>query len=599
MWLLLLACSPEGERVQGKTVDSESALESGESGGQDSEKESAPPVDVDGDGSPVTEDCDDADPTKNPSATEVCDGVDQDCDGVADDGIPTDGAACQDPGMPVFPATVSIIHLSTLTGTATYSDSPDPMELCLSASDCWDLDIPDWDDHALGQLDVVAIEGASIERSAIDRVRLHTLDGGDLWKGLGMQLSLDGEPVYCHDGAMAIGSDAGEDPDFQDVLGGNCATIWEDMLTVGPLLGAVDHQTARIWYRTDATRAVRLRIATSEGALTTAPVLHYGYPKAEDDFTEVVTLSGLGPDQTWYYDLEIDGKRSRAWSFRTAPAPGEPRRRRFAFGSCGKEALQPIFGPILAWEPEIFLFVGDNHYGDTKDLNAQRSQYRWAHTVPVREAILHSASTLAVWDDHDYVGNNTDGNDAGKDVALRVFQEYWANASYGTADTAGIFSSWRSGDLAFFLLDDRYWRSVPSDSLLGTEQEAWLYAELAASDAMFKFIVDGSQFSQESTEDSWTSYPAAWDRLRSAIATVPGVVLLSGDVHFSEMGLLPGLSYDIPELTSSPLAYPTRQNYIGVEVDGTLADPTLTTTIFDGDGVVVDVDVYLLSELQP
>src|SRR5688572_4354193 len=33
-------------------------------------------------------DCDDADPTVHPGADEVCDGLDQDCDYVADDGLP-------------------------------------------------------------------------------------------------------------------------------------------------------------------------------------------------------------------------------------------------------------------------------------------------------------------------------------------------------------------------------------------------------------------------------------------------------------------------------------------------------------------------------
>lgn len=42
------------------------------------------PTDADLDGSPVDEDCDDADATAFPGAVEVCDGVDNDCDGTVD-----------------------------------------------------------------------------------------------------------------------------------------------------------------------------------------------------------------------------------------------------------------------------------------------------------------------------------------------------------------------------------------------------------------------------------------------------------------------------------------------------------------------------------
>ncbi|MCB9761336.1 MAG: hypothetical protein H6739_15950 [Alphaproteobacteria bacterium] len=51
---------------------------------EDTAPEVQPPVDEDGDGVPADEDCDDNDATAFPGADEVCDGVDNDCDGLAD-----------------------------------------------------------------------------------------------------------------------------------------------------------------------------------------------------------------------------------------------------------------------------------------------------------------------------------------------------------------------------------------------------------------------------------------------------------------------------------------------------------------------------------
>jgi len=50
--------------------------------------------DQDGDGWAVEQDCEDSDPSVNPGATETCDGRDQDCDGLADDGLAGDYEAC-------------------------------------------------------------------------------------------------------------------------------------------------------------------------------------------------------------------------------------------------------------------------------------------------------------------------------------------------------------------------------------------------------------------------------------------------------------------------------------------------------------------------
>jgi hypothetical protein len=42
--------------------------------------------DMDNDGFPVGTDCDDTDPAVNPAAIEACDGQDNDCDGLVDEG---------------------------------------------------------------------------------------------------------------------------------------------------------------------------------------------------------------------------------------------------------------------------------------------------------------------------------------------------------------------------------------------------------------------------------------------------------------------------------------------------------------------------------
>ena len=52
-------------------------------------------VDVDGDGVPASQDCDDNDANKFPGNTEVCDGVDNNCDGTVDEGgVCGGGAVC-------------------------------------------------------------------------------------------------------------------------------------------------------------------------------------------------------------------------------------------------------------------------------------------------------------------------------------------------------------------------------------------------------------------------------------------------------------------------------------------------------------------------
>jgi alkaline phosphatase D len=342
--------------------------------------------------------------------------------------------------------------------------------------------------------------------------------------------------------------------------------------------------------------------------MSDAVVVDWLYPEASRDTTGALTVDALDPDTTYYVDIDVDGAPAldAPLSFTTPPPLGAPGYTKIAFGSCAKDEEQPIFAAIDALDPDLFFYVGDNHYANSADLGSLRRYYRWSLERPERGAFAATTSTLATWDDHDYVGNNTDGDDAGKDVALRVFQEYWANPGAGTAETPGVFFSHSWGDVDFFFVDDRYYRGY-DDSILGDAQTAWLLDALDASDAAFKLVVCGSQWTMEGSDDSWREYPEARDAIFDDLRDlgIEGVVLLSGDVHRSELRRIDrddAGAYDLPELTSSPLANDNAscdedddlracldqtRYFTTLEIDTTAAEPYLLARVRDEAGEVV------------
>jgi hypothetical protein len=76
VWALVLSACTDG----GGGGKDDTGGGGGDDGGTDV-------VDADGDGSPAEEDCDDANHAVNPSAAEVCDGADNNCDGAIDEGV--------------------------------------------------------------------------------------------------------------------------------------------------------------------------------------------------------------------------------------------------------------------------------------------------------------------------------------------------------------------------------------------------------------------------------------------------------------------------------------------------------------------------------
>ena len=83
---------------------------------------------------------------------------------------------------------------------------------------------------------------------------------------------------------------------------------------------------------------------------------------------------------------------------------------RIAFGSCShQDKPQPIWNEVLASDPELFIFLGDNIYGDSDDTNVLSSKYQKLYQQAGIQTLMATTEVIATWDDHDY-----GRNDAGK-----------------------------------------------------------------------------------------------------------------------------------------------------------------------------------------
>ena len=94
---------------------------------------------------------------------------------------------------------------------------------------------------------------------------------------------------------------------------------------------------------------------------------------------------------------------------------------------------------LLAQQPDIHLTVGDTHYADTTDPTVQLKHHVAYRRQKEFATVLRNTPTYAIWDDHDYGPNNSDGTIKGKERSLAGWKQVWANPVLGTPDTPGAF----------------------------------------------------------------------------------------------------------------------------------------------------------------
>lgn len=325
------------------------------------------------------------------------------------------------------------------------------------------------------------------------------------------------------------------------------------------------------------------------------------------------------------------------------PGPGPARPdvlTRIAFGSCAEQDKpQPILETAIRAHPDLFIYLGDNIYGDTEDMAELRKKYSQLGGKAEFQHLRATTHVLATWDDHDYGANDAGRHYPKKTESKEIFLDFWQEpANSARRNHPGIYHSEYFGDEAHrvqvILLDTRTFRDnllpnhdkqrwkndyrpqeSPDSTFLGAAQWAWLEQELRQP-AVFRIIASSNQFCHAYNGwESWTNVPHEQERMLQLLrgTHAEGVVFISGDVHWGELSMRsPEGLYPLYDMTSSgitetwPKTEPNRYRVGDVERANNFgllsiewgADPVLTLELKTVDGRSTVKQVVRHAELR-
>ncbi len=261
---------------------------------------------------------------------------------------------------------------------------------------------------------------------------------------------------------------------------------------------------------------------------------------------------------------------------------------KIAFGSCGSEDHPlPVFDLVVKHKPGLFIFLGDNIYGDTENMDTLQHKYNKLAAKPSFQNLKQHVNILATWDDHDFGWNDAGRHYPYKKESKEIFLNFFNEPlNSPRRNHEGIYTSYmyetNGKNLQIILLDNRTFRDdlkkyngefkddhryfydldyAPyqnaDSTLLGAAQWTWLESELQKP-ADLRLVCSGSQFGIEyNGYEAWANFPHEQKRFLDLVKKTKanGVLFLTGDVHYGEISKLeePGL-YPIYDFTSSGLS---------------------------------------------
>lgn len=246
-----------------------------------------------------------------------------------------------------------------------------------------------------------------------------------------------------------------------------------------------------------------------------------------------------------------------------------------AFGSCNsQDEAQPLWPAILQNKPNLWIWLGDNIYGDTEDMAEMRRKYDKQNAAPAYKKLKASCPVIGIWDDHDFGKNDADRTYPKAEESKQAMLDFLGVAKDAPQrKRPGAYSSYTAGhgprQVKIILLDTRTFKDPlvqkdgayvpdPKASLLGEAQWAWLENELKTSKASVNIIGNGTQvIANEHRFEKWGNFPSERARLFKTIAQsgAKGVLLITGDRHWAELSKIDIAGKPLYDFTSSGMTH--------------------------------------------
>ncbi len=215
---------------------------------------------------------------------------------------------------------------------------------------------------------------------------------------------------------------------------------------------------------------------------------------------------------------------------------------RVAFGSCHfHDGKQDHWAQISRERPDLWLWLGDNIYGDSRDISVIKAKYHKVEFGPYAQ-FRRTYPIDGIWDDHDFGEDNANKTYPLKEQTQQLHLDFLGVSQEDPRRfQEGIYHTREEldGQIKFFFLDTRYFKDEDKGkdaTLLGEAQWQWLENEMASSTAAINIFVTpiGFLLNRLFVTEDWAEYPTDKDRLLECIAKydLSGAFFMSGDKHF-------------------------------------------------------------------